>query len=502
MLKEDAFDLIENALNQSTSFLTSQSTNEIQLIDKLNTHTNISFANTSLTGSERMRPQIRVFTKLPVALSEKSIINNEKFFFLIHCATESSDLKIPSTIDFSKYILSLEGVFDSKTPQRIDIRSLYDILLEKLQENSDLTNLKIDRDIHNLPSIFQATFFKLSTDNMDNFVNYINYYDSRTSLIANGYLNVSPPALEDDNINQMIYYGAPGTGKSFEADSEILKTYPNYKNISHGDSSFVFKTTIHPEYSYHDFIGQIMPTKNGPDITYDFQPGIFTLALDKALKEENNKKKIYLVIEEMSRGNISSVFGDIFQLLDRKDGISEYPINNLEIAEYIFNDKNHKIFIPANLSIIGTVNTSDQNVFVMDTAFKRRFDFIYIDTQPIKDSYDNYLNDFEIEIEDDKMVSWVEIYQKINEFITLEMGLPEDKQIGQFFLKDAGSTDTNRLQFQNKVLQYLWQDIETAAIYTDSSKKLFPHHNTYSKLYTDFKNRSPILNPEIFTLQV
>ena len=134
---------------------------------------------------------------------------------------------------------------------------------------------------------------------------------------------------------QRIFFGAPGTGKSYGVDRLISKCYPN---INIKDNPFVFRTTVYSDYSYYNFIGNIMPTSKDGEIGYEFKAGVFTQAL--AMAFEHTDKEIFLVIEEMSRGDIASIFGDIFQLLDRDDsGISDYSINNDLVSNYL-NEKN------------------------------------------------------------------------------------------------------------------------------------------------------------------
>jgi len=129
---------------------------------------------------------------------------------------------------------------------------------------------------------------------------------------------------------------------------------------------------FHPDYTYSDFVGQILPRVNeDSSVSYEFTPGPFTNILKKAYL--NPEKEYFLIIEEINRGNAPAIFGDIFQLLDRnKDGASEYEITNNDVANIIYGDKNHKVSIPSNMSILCTMNTSDQNVFTLDTAFQRR----------------------------------------------------------------------------------------------------------------------------------
>ena len=303
---------------------------------------------------------------------------------------------------------------------------------------------------------------------------------------------------------QVMLYGAPGTGKSYSISSLVRQSYPSFNEYD--DNPYVFRTTVYRDYSYFDFIGNIMPVKIGKSISYEFVPGIFTTALYTALRTENSKLDVYLVLEEMSRGDIASIFGDVFQLLDRNDdGKSMYGINNKSIYEYLILNgvikAGHKIIIPSNLHIIGTVNTSDQNVNVIDTAFKRRFDFKYVDVDPIKvkdkaDEYvDEYVNDFDIRLTDTDIYKWVKLYQAINHVIINDLGLAEDKQLGPFFLKDKGDDESNRDQVANKLLHYLWQDVERVS-YKNGS--LFANGiKSFGQLYSEFKNKKNIFSESV-----
>lgn len=275
--------------------------------------------------------------------------------------------------------------------------------------------------------------------------------------------------LENNNVMplQKIYYGAPGTGKSYIID-ELLKT----QNVL--DDS-LYRVTIHPEFSYSDFVGQLLPTivnREGiREISYEFSKGVFTQALEKAYSNIN--APVYLILEEMSRGDISSILGDIFQLLDREAlgpnlGYSRYFISNEVVAKDILPLRNNKIKLPPNLYILGTVNTSDQNVFVMDTAFKRRFEWEYVSTKGVRDHITGeYLNNPKIKvIKVDGTIAeynWVLFYTCLNVFISkqeyLELG--EDKQIGPFFIEFDKNDSKNKIK--NKLLQYLWSDIHKAS---------------------------------------
>lgn len=327
-----------------------------------------------------------------------------------------------------------------------------------------------------------------------------------------------PDAILGDFIgDNLIYYGAPGTGKSYGIEGYI-KTHGIDKYSDKSYHPNVFRTSFHPEYTYNDFVGQIMPksdlvNENGDtNFYYDFIPNIFTKALRRSFEKKN--QPVFLILEEMSRANVAAIFGDLFQLLDRnEEGISEYQIQNELIASEItkgIGEKITNIYIPTNLFIIGTVNTSDQNVFVMDTAFKRRFNLKYITSNPTAIDYETkeLLNNQSLFIKyPDKRVTlyfkWVDLILALNHFITknLEKGgmdLPEDKQIGQFFIKfkkndimltkdlnnkkwidllmSEVKSDVNEAynrsweQIVGKLLQYLWEDVQKAS-YSDT--KLF-----------------------------
>lgn len=297
---------------------------------------------------------------------------------------------------------------------------------------------------------------------------------------------------------QVMFYGAPGTGKSYSISSLIRQSYPGFNEWD--DNPYVFRTTIYRDYSYFDFVGNIMPVTKDGKISYEFVPGIFTTALFAALRNQDSGIDVYLILEEMSRGDIASIFGDIFQLLDRDDtGKSMYGINNKSIYEYLILNgaikPGYKIVIPKNLHIIGTVNTSDQNVNVIDTAFKRRFDFTYVGVEPIKSDTNVYVNNFSINFTSDNQYEWVKLYQAINHVIINDLGLAEDKQLGPFFLKDKGDEDLNREQVANKLLHYLWQDVERVS-YTSGS--LFADGITsFSQLYYAFEKQENILSKSV-----
>ena len=204
---------------------------------------------------------------------------------------------------------------------------------------------------------------------------------------------------------------------------------------------------------------------NNPDdgkIIYSFTPQAFTNAYVKAW---NTTEDVYLIIEEINRGNCAQIFGDLFQLLDRKDGVSEYPIDadtdlrnylSTELAKSTRDDfpegvkEGKKLVLPKNLYIWATMNTSDQSLFPIDSAFKRRWDWVYI---PIKDHEEK---DFKIDI-NGTIYSWWGFLEKINNVIG-KVTSSEDKKLGYFFVK-ANGKDIDATKFVGKVLFYLWNDV-------------------------------------------
>ncbi len=254
-----------------------------------------------------------------------------------------------------------------------------------------------------------------------------------------------------DGGKNIILYGVPGSGKSYT----LQRDYCN-------DNSVVEKIVFHPDYSYSDFVGQIMPSVDDSGIvSYKFNSGPFTNILKKAY--HNPQIKHVLVIDEINRGNAPAIFGEIFQLLDRlrhdkngfKKGSSEYAINNMDIANIVHSDKNASIRIPSNLWIIATMNTSDQNVFTLDTAFQRRFSM-----QLIENSFENVDDDFKNMKILDTDITWQKFCTTINEKIAQNnegLSSMEDKRFGVYFVNidDLKSKEN----FAHKVIKYLWDDV-------------------------------------------
>ena len=303
------------------------------------------------------------------------------------------------------------------------------------------------------------------------------------------------PLSSDYKLSQIIYYGVPGCGKSNKI-REQLKNVPEKNKV---------RVVFHPEYTNAEFIGQILPKVNG-HVTYEFTPGPFTQIIKRAYLNPN--EHFYLVIEEINRGNAAAIFGDTFQLLDRlkagetdslgndpanaavntfTEGWSQYFVQNDDVNAYIrkatrmadgsYQERNDgepvdeieinsihfkattAIRLPPNLSILATMNTSDQNVFTLDNAFQRRFDMELVRnefdlTQPAVNAQ------YEAEI-DDTGIKWGLFWGWINAKITASLkGLSstEDKRLGVWFVSNVNGIIDDKI-FAEKVLKFLWDDV-------------------------------------------
>lgn len=324
--------------------------------------------------------------------------------------------------------------------------------------------------------------------------------------------------------SQKILFGAPGTGKSFKVD-DFEKGY----GLENVEESRKFRTTFHPDYDYAQFVGAYKPRKKDDDkdiITYDFVPQVFAKAYVAAWKQYfsagdalTTDNQVYLVIEEINRGNCAQIFGDIFQLLDRVSdgpdkGFSQYSIDaDCDFAEWLKTNDNGlksvwsayeekvgdgKLKLPPNLNILATMNTSDQSLFPMDSAFKRRFDWEYV---PIsftdEEGNEKEAAKYEIEVfdkdgtpckrEGDKPYLWKDFVEKINTKI-LDITKSEDKQLGEFFIKpDSGNVISNK-RFLGKVMFYLWNEVCKDEHENESFFRVEKEYFTFQDLYKKEKN--------------
>ena len=292
---------------------------------------------------------------------------------------------------------------------------------------------------------------------------------------------------------QQIYYGAPGTGKS-----KVIK------DLTFGES--VIRTTFHPDSDYASFVGTYKPiteevvlrdcygkkviddeTKEDVKeerIAYKFIPQAFLEAYVEAWKKLGSGKKQYLIIEEINRGNCAQIFGDLFQLLDRNEyGFSDYPIvadkdmqkylekefagweiTNKDEINQLYGEANmvslimkgERLVLPSNLYIWATMNTSDQSLFPIDSAFKRRWDWKYVPIREGRDKETNAPLNWYINT-GDKQYNWWSFISKVNKLIG-SLTNSEDKKLGYFFCK-AKDGEIDADLFVSKVIFYLWNDV-------------------------------------------
>lgn len=295
----------------------------------------------------------------------------------------------------------------------------------------------------------------------------------------------------------VLFYGVPGCGKSYSVE----QMYENQVTNNQCKVRVVF----HPDYTYSDFVGQLMPVlKEVPNaqgekeekLQYKFVPGPFTRILDVAYA--NHKEKCLLIIEELNRGNAPAIFGEIFQLLDRNDdGSSKYAIYNSDIANEVHKDKLCPIKLPPNLTIVATMNTSDQNVFTMDTAFQRRWEMKHIPNKFDKDDQTIAHSNKKLP---NSEISWGVFAQTVNKKMNtanLGFGGTEDKSLGVYFATDNDLDDAER--FAEKVLKYLWDDafkLGRKELFNDCSQGL----SAVIEAYEDAKGDplKKVLVPEVY----
>ena len=290
------------------------------------------------------------------------------------------------------------------------------------------------------------------------------------------------PSMRKTGAENILLYGVPGAGKSHEIKTKYCD-----------DEKRMERVVFHPDYTYSDFVGQILPRvgkdKNGNDkLKYIFAPGPFTKMLKKAQNDPGNY--YYLIIEELNRGNAPAIFGEIFQLLDRKDedkfpvtevGESEYGISNYEVAKEVYEDEEHLVKIPSNMYILATMNTADQNVFTLDTAFQRRWNM-----RQIENNFDKSEHSKDIIV--GTKVSWGAFATVINDLvidINVDMVSSEDKRLGTYFAK---KNELEADRFSEKVLKYLWDDafkMDRSAIFDENYKSLEDVIITYETAMPD-----------------
>ena len=274
-----------------------------------------------------------------------------------------------------------------------------------------------------------------------------------------------------------IYYGAPGTGKSHTVDELVGKAN-------------AIRTVFHPDLQNSDFLGCLKPRNESGKTIYAFAPGPFCRAIRGALLDP--KHQHFLIIEELNRAPAATVFGELFQLLDRDDsGRSKYDVDfpNPESREWMLSDGGpsvEKLYIPANLSIIATMNSADQGVYPLDTAFRRRWDQKYV---PIIYE-DGPEGNFEYTGKDGptRSISWRKFVELLNSRLKESAHIAEDRLLGQWFVKKS-ELDA---KVPTKILLYLWDDLlrhEGREFVFDTSKI-----KTYGDINAQEKAGKPIFS--------
>ena len=379
--------------------------------------------------------------------------------------------------------------------QRFEQYILHVLKLKSTRQVGDLEKLS-DRLVAN--GVIERGVYQI--DNIDDYTNtlkkiresekYITYKSERKEKNPNsglacdqGMSNYSKfleyLAAKEENVprikgaENVLLYGVPGVGKSHEIQTKYCD-----------DPERMERVVFHPDYTYSDFVGQILPKVENGKLKYEFTAGPFTTLLAKAWN--NPGKEYYLVIEEINRGNAPAIFGEIFQLLDRKTedshrydpseyGESEYSITNSDIATAVFGDPEEKIRIPSNMWILATMNTADQNVFTLDTAFQRRWKLHHMKNDVMSAGHSK------AKIEGSE-IEWGTFASVINEMVTdysLEMMSSEDKRLGAYFVK---KNELSEEEFPEKVLKYLWDDafkMKKDAVFDDKFKSLETIIETY-----------------------
>lgn len=272
-----------------------------------------------------------------------------------------------------RYVFEVQGIEDAS---HIELIKKFEV-----SDGADIDNISLKNELVN------NDFIEISVDVYNSIIAKMTQELGGKLGLDNQSKNVAQikEELRKTTGENILLYGVPGAGKSWTIQHEYCD-----------DEKCMERLVFHPDYMYSDFVGQILPIVKKDDegkekVRYEFKPGPFTKILKKAY--EDPEHSYYLVIEEINRGNAPAIFGEIFQLLDRMDedkegfkkGTSEYGITNENVALEVYGDADRKVRIPANLSILGTMNTSDQNVFTLDTAFQRRWIM-----RMIKNSFTNH----------------------------------------------------------------------------------------------------------------
>jgi 5-methylcytosine-specific restriction endonuclease McrBC GTP-binding regulatory subunit McrB len=404
---------------------------------------------------KQMLDSIQGITEVNIAEEEHQNNLKQRFEqYILHVLKLKSTRQVGELEKLSDRLVA-NGVLERGVYQ-IDNIDDYSNTLKKIRESEEYITYKSERKEKNPNS-------GLACDQgMSNYLKFLEYLAAKEENV--------PRIKGAENV---LLYGVPGVGKSHEIQTKYCD-----------DPERMERVVFHPDYTYSDFVGQILPKVENGKLKYEFTAGPFTTLLAKAWN--NPGKEYYLVIEEINRGNAPAIFGEIFQLLDRKTedshrydpseyGESEYSITNSDIATAVFGDPEEKIRIPSNMWILATMNTADQNVFTLDTAFQRRWKLHHMKNDVMSAGHSK------AKIEGSE-IEWGTFASVINEMVTdysLEMMSSEDKRLGAYFVK---KNELSEEEFPEKVLKYLWDDafkMKKDAVFDDKFKSLETIIETY-----------------------
>lgn len=440
------------------------------------------------------------------------------FLYKILLELGISTEKYEITEDEYRYIVTVQKKYSDYLDALVLIKETREIVnpFERFREYKDKLDNRFNLVIEQLPTIkVEGKYYKLNLEYLDRIKALIKKFEEND--LEENYLNflIKPLNLfqEKDKINndknipyQKIVYGAPGTGKSYSLNEEVESIFGSNKE----------RVTFYDGYTYGQFVGMYKPTMTEKgDISYEYVPGPFMKQLVKALI--NPKEKFCLVIEEINRAKADKVFGNIFQLLDRDStGKSKYEISvseeqrqylkkvlgkksektncfsdcSLEAAEVkILYNKDSNIdtlYIPNNLYIWATMNSADDGVQPLDTAFKRRWKFNYISLNANEDKFGNG-ETFIIGKYKEKIILWNKFRTVLNDI--LKVNITEDRLIAPFFISPSDFLDMesnikiiDKNIFTEKVLMYIFDDL--LRHYPKLREKIFNNSmRTFSDIY-------------------
>ena len=358
------------------------------------------------------------------------------------------------------------------------------LILKKKLESSDGVSYDFSALPELQPAVYEKTIFPIDEEL------FFSILSQLSRVYLSGHAGNTPVVLKPGTTIQTIYYGCPGTGKSHQVKDKT-EGLEGTKTIKFDDGTTnVFRTTFHPDYDYSTFVGCYKPVKENGVLDYKFVPQVFTNAYVTAKKHPDTP--IYLIIEEINRGNCAQIFGDLCPLRDRENGVSTFPIDaEEELMKYLRDEAEledyRKIALPDNFNIYATMNTSDQSLFPMDSAFKRRWEMKYI-----KIDYDNKDADYTFKV-NGADYHWLEYLPCINDKITLATD-SEDKQMGEFFIR----SNMSATEFKNKVMFYLWNDVCKDLYAGTNSPQSFFFRDLYGKpfKFTELFNEVPDNAPD------